>query len=70
MNGLINMSRIVTVAITQKADRWFLVFNTGRVNYGMEVPSYTEAAELLDFIMKKRPAYFRVKTPLLDVNKL
>ncbi len=70
MNGLINMSRIVTVAITPKDDRWFLVFNTGRINYGMEVPNEADARELLDFIMKKKPAYFRVKTPLVNVNKL
>ena len=71
MNGLINMNRILTVSIVNKEGRNFLVFNNGsKKRFGMEVPTRKEAEELLDFIMRKRPAYFRVKTEMVNVDKL
>ena len=71
MNGLINMNRILAVSIVYKEGRYFLSFNNGsKKRIGIEVPTHKEAEELLDFIMRKRPAYFRVKTELVNIDKL
>ena len=65
------MNRILTVSIVYKEGKHFLVFNNGsKKRYGMEVPSHKEAEELLDFIMRKRPAYFRVMSEMVNVDKL
>lgn len=61
---------MVSILITQRNGKVFLVFNNGRKNVGVEVPDMAFAEKQINFIVSKRPVYYRLKTPLVNMDEL